>query len=891
MPEATPINVTNTNDSGPGSLRQAVLDANLSPGEDTIVFDDSLSGQTILLSGDHLTVTDDLIVQGLGQDSLTIDAGGNSRAFFLEFVGPTPSNRLTISDLTITNGQDEDRGGAIATEFDTELIVERVTFSNNSAGNRGGAIDAFFQTQLTVVDSIFTGNDATANNSERGGGAISFQGPDQFVVRNSDFIDNHGINGGAINNLQGRVLIENSRFLNNDVLAAAFDSGDVRDFLRGFGGAIYSDRSSLAENDPFGGDGQIEIIDSIFEGNQARAAGGGLYFFTGDNDRLFVSGTAFRNNQAIGLPDGPNPGEEGADGFGGAIELQSDSISNGVAILNSEFSGNSAVDAGGAVRIRNVPTTIANSTFVDNRTTLTPTETFTGGLGGAVRLLGNLQFPARLSNLTFSENFASFLGGAISSSNNVDLQVNNSIFNRNDGGNVFGIQLQVSDGATGSNNIQFPDNGGGDAIEATPGILTVDPLLGPLAFNGGPLQTQALLPGSPAIDAGNAALLPNDAFDLDGDGNTSEPLPFDQQGFDRVANGILDLGAFEVAVAPAPEPDPVPDAPEPVPDVPEPTPTPDPEPAPGTPEPTPAPNPGPVPDTPEPTPEAPEPTPEPTPTPDPEPAPEPSEPVPDTPEPAPEPSEPVPDTPEPAPEPSEPVPDTPEPVPGNDGDTPDIPDAPPIELSTDIAIGSAEDDVIGGVDTDAVGDLILTGAGDDSVSLAAVPAAASSNSTVGNNVVLAGSGNDTVSVTTGDIVSGGSGDDIFSLAGSQGNNRIYGGAGNDRFLLGAGDRVLGGTGTDVFTVGTGGDNLLSGGAGSDRFEILTGAATALQGANTIVDFAIDEDTLAILNQGDDFDVAGQVSFAGSDVLVDGVTVVTLLGVDATALGIENFSTL
>ena len=63
-------------------------------------------------------------------------------------------------------------------------------------------------------------------------------------------------------------------------------------------------------------------------------------------------------------------------------------------------------------------------------------------------------------------------------------------------------------------------------------ILGVDPLLGPLAANGGPTLTQALLNGSPALNAGN---------------NAAASLPFDQRGsgFARIIGGSIDIGAFE----------------------------------------------------------------------------------------------------------------------------------------------------------------------------------------------------------------------------------------------------------------------------------------------------------------------------------------------------------
>ncbi len=63
-----------------------------------------------------------------------------------------------------------------------------------------------------------------------------------------------------------------------------------------------------------------------------------------------------------------------------------------------------------------------------------------------------------------------------------------------------------------------------------------------------------LLAGSPALDAGLAALLPPDVWDLDGDGDTAEPLPVDLGGGPRVLGGGVDLGAYEGAVPVASEP-------------------------------------------------------------------------------------------------------------------------------------------------------------------------------------------------------------------------------------------------------------------------------------------------------------------------------------------------
>jgi len=83
-------------------------------------------------------------------------------------------------------------------------------------------------------------------------------------------------------------------------------------------------------------------------------------------------------------------------------------------------------------------------------------------------------------------------------------------------------------------------NGPGDQINT-------DPMLGPLQDNGGPTFTQALLPGSPAIDAG--------------DPNFTPPPFYDQRGprFRRVFNGRIDIGSFEKQPQP-PRPRPTPRA-------------------------------------------------------------------------------------------------------------------------------------------------------------------------------------------------------------------------------------------------------------------------------------------------------------------------------------------
>ena len=61
-----------------------------------------------------------------------------------------------------------------------------------------------------------------------------------------------------------------------------------------------------------------------------------------------------------------------------------------------------------------------------------------------------------------------------------------------------------------------------------------------------------LIPGSPCIDTGNTDALPPDNADLDDDGDTTEPIPFDLDDNPRVSNGIVDMGAYEYLIPPPP---------------------------------------------------------------------------------------------------------------------------------------------------------------------------------------------------------------------------------------------------------------------------------------------------------------------------------------------------
>jgi hypothetical protein len=179
---AITLTVTNTSDSGPGSLRQAV--ANAAPG-DTVNFDPRLSGQTITLTSGDIGIGGNLTITGPA-GGVTVSGNNTARVFTINSGVTVNMSHLTISNGSVTTG-----GGGIYNVG--TLTLTNVTVSGNNAAN-GGGIDNGGTVTLTT-------NSTVSGNSANAGGGIYNTGI--LNMTNSTVSGNNAANGGGIDNADG----------------------------------------------------------------------------------------------------------------------------------------------------------------------------------------------------------------------------------------------------------------------------------------------------------------------------------------------------------------------------------------------------------------------------------------------------------------------------------------------------------------------------------------------------------------------------------------------------------------------------------------------------------------------------------------------------------------
>lgn len=377
--------VTNTLNSGSGSLRDAITKANSTPGDDTITFHAAIDTMPIVLAGldgedgnisGDLDIKDggDLTIQGNGTANTIIEGGGVDRVFHI-CPGYGCTNTVTLSGMTIKNGNAN--GGGIFNEGGTLRVVGSTIRDNT--GNYGGGIynqltgtatvngstirdntaiyggGIFNKAILTVLNDSTIGGTGTGNTATDGGGIYNQLNATTTVDGSTVSANTATNNGGGIyNNTSGNATVNASTVSTNSAH---------------YGGGIYNDGTLTVRNG--------STIGGAGAGNQGidnHPSGGGIYNDAGGTTTVDSStisaNTAYNGggvdnrgvltvtNSTIG---GASAGNQSAE-FGGGISNGAGSMAT---VDGSTVSANTARIGGG----------------VDNGGTLTVTDSIIGGAG------------------------------------------------------------------------------------------------------------------------------------------------------------------------------------------------------------------------------------------------------------------------------------------------------------------------------------------------------------------------------------------------------------------------------------------------------------------------------------------------------------------------------
>jgi hypothetical protein len=506
------LTVTSTADSGPGSLRATITAANSTPAADTIRFADDVRG-AIVLGGTQLTITGQLGIEGPGARALAVSGNHLSRVFLVE-AGAT----VAISGLTVANGAvfrgtpavttstggtggtgGPGSGGTAGAEGATGGAATGT--GSPGAAQLGGGIDN--RGALTLTEVAVVGNQATAGDGGRASatGGLGAQGG----TGGAGPAGGDGGRGGKGGN----------------ATATGGTGGSARGGGIHNGGTLTLERSTVSFNRAVAGDGGTATATG---GNGGPGGTGGNNAGAGAGGRGGDGGTASATGGAAG--DAHGAGVYNA----GTLTVRASTIAANVGVPGnpgasagtSAGSGGSGGSAGTGGSGGNGGNGATASAAVGARGT---------DRGGGV--VGAEATQAALAGVTVAGNDASVAAnvdnrGALSLQSSIVAEPRGG--GRNCEGTVASLGHNIESAATCGLGQQ------GDRTDTDPG-------LGPLRDNGGPTDTRAIGPASPAVDQGASA---GNATDQRG-----VPRPSDDPAVPNAAGGDgADVGAFEIPFVP-----------------------------------------------------------------------------------------------------------------------------------------------------------------------------------------------------------------------------------------------------------------------------------------------------------------------------------------------------
>jgi predicted outer membrane repeat protein len=482
------------------------------------------------------------------------------------------THRLNVSDSEIVDNHSRGSGGGIHVVGSQSLLLSNAHIAGNTSAFDGGGLFVD-DSDFTIVHSTITDNHADPGPQFRGGGI--YVRDTTILAAEAVITANDAGSGGGIYALRSRLTFNDSQINQNEALAG--DGGGIyidatpigvalnSSTMTGNkssqdGGAIYGRNSLASVNDSIisgneaesraGGvfvrNDALRVVRSRITGNVADGNGGGLVSYTVSSPTasMYVADSAVDNNESGGSGGGiytyrifastisRSTLHTNTANWGGAISARE---TMSLAVIDSTLSGNDAVTSGGAVIAQRSGVSLQRSTVTGNRAN---SDSDGKGEGGGIIAYDGSSISLGHTILAGNHD-PSNLGPDLHLFPNINaptLSATFSLIGDNRGTNL--TEAPVGSPNAAGNLIGGPMNG------------VIDPQLGPLTYNGGPVLpdgspmfTHALIPGSPAIDAGDPAAMA---------GTGIVPL-YDQRGmpFSRVADGDdipesrIDIGAFE----------------------------------------------------------------------------------------------------------------------------------------------------------------------------------------------------------------------------------------------------------------------------------------------------------------------------------------------------------
>ncbi len=488
--------VTNTNNSGVGSLRQAVVDASAN---DIVRLSPSLltNGTDSIVLTSEIAFSKSLIFKGFYNNTDTLYISGNqtNRIFNI-----SNTENITIDSMVFVNGFADD-GGAISLVEADSLIIINSTISHNSATNDGGGLyinsAAYSVTALIITNSNISNNYA----STLGGGVYTFYhesgSGSSVTINNSDISNNSAAVGGGVfsstyasysgySSSSFFSFTLNNSIINNNSATIEDGGGIVVTFP-----SILISNSTISDNYSNKNGGGIFVIptsyfspsflitNSIINNNTANSKGGGIY--TNSSDFTITNSTI--NN---------NSGRSGGGVFTYSCPF--------FIVKNSTISNNNSIDNGGGLYVDTHWSDAVFSVAINNSTICNNSANNGGGLYTSFSY--DAHPSVTINNSTIINNTAIDGGGVYSHFTIIDV-TGSIIWTANGNGTNIMLNSGISRVTSGGYNIfsNIP-NGTYNTSDLT--NITYSALnLQPLSYNGGITKTMQPGAGSLALNSGD----------------------------------------------------------------------------------------------------------------------------------------------------------------------------------------------------------------------------------------------------------------------------------------------------------------------------------------------------------------------------------------------------